>query len=206
VTIDNVIDVYEDEVTEDIHKGASVIPFEINYATAPIFSLFKKRVVWLLFLAIAGFLSGSVISSFEGLLNKVIILAFFIPVLIDTGGNTGTQSATLIIRALVTGDLTPGKWLNVIKKEAIVGIMLGLALGLVLFFWSYVWQRDFKISIVISLSVVLITLWSNIVGGLLPMILRKLRLDPAIVSSPLITTVMDVLGLFIYFYIALLVL
>ncbi|MCK9266317.1 magnesium transporter [bacterium] len=206
VTIDDVIDVYEDEVTEDIHKGASVIPFEINYTTAPIFSLFKKRVVWLLFLAVAGFLSGSVISSFEGVLKNVITLAFFIPVLIDTGGNTGTQSATLIIRALVTGDLTPNKWLSVIKKEAILGLLLGLALGLVLLLWSFVWQGDIKVSLVISISVVLIALWSNVVGSLLPIILGKLRLDPAVVSSPLITTVMDVLGLLIYFAIALMIL
>ncbi|HPP67349.1 MAG TPA: magnesium transporter, partial [bacterium] len=129
VTIDDVIDVYEDEVTEDIQKGASVIPFEVNYTTTSSFLLFKKRIMWLLFLAVAGFLSGNVISLFKDSLGRVITLSFFIPTLLGTGGNIGTQSATLIIRALVTGDLTPKKWFNVIKKELFVGVMLGTAMG-----------------------------------------------------------------------------
>jgi len=206
ITIDDVIDVYEDEVTEDIHKGASVIPFELNYSTAPVFSLFRKRIVWLLLLALAGFLSGNVISVFKETLGQVIILAFFIPVLIGTGGNTGTQSATLIIRALVTGDLTPQKWFSVIKKEVLVGILLGVSLGSILYLWSYSWKGNPKLSLVIGLSVVLIALWSNLIGSILPLILRRMRLDPAIVSSPLITTIMDVTGLLIYFTIAVLLL
>ena len=206
ITIDDVIDVYEQEVTEDIHKGAAVIPFEINYSTISIFSLFKKRIVWLLFLGIAGFLSGNVISAFQETLGRILLLAFFIPVLLDTGGNTGTQSSTLIIRALVTGDITPQKWFKVIKKEVLVGILLGFSLGCVLCLWSYVWKGNVRVSMVIGLSVMLITLWANIVGGLLPIILRKMRLDPAIVSSPLLTTIMDVSGLLIYFTLAMLML
>lgn len=206
ITVDDVIDVYEDEVTEDIHKGASVIPFEVNYTTASAFSLFKKRIIWLSLLAVAGFLSSNVISAFEGTLGKIIILAFFIPVLIGAGGNTGTQSATLIIRALVTGDLTPQKWFNVIKKELFVGLLLGIALGAILYVWSYFWQGEKILSLVIGLSVLLIAVWANLIGSLLPIILRKLRLDPAIVSSPLISTIMDASGLFIYFSIAMLLL
>ncbi len=206
VTVDDVIDVYEDEVTEDIHKGASVIPFEINYTTASVFSLFKKRIVWLSLLTFAGFLSSKVISAFEDTLGKIIVLAFFIPVLIGTGGNTGTQSATLIIRALVTGDLTPKKWFNVIKKELLVGLLLGLALSVILSIWSFYWKGEMMLSFVIGISVLFIAVWANLVGSLLPIVLRKLRLDPAIVSSPMISTIMDASGLFIYFSIAMLLL
>ena len=202
ITVDDIIDVYEDEVTEDIHKGASVIPIEGNYTTTSIFSLFRKRIVWLMLLALAGFLSGSVISGFEGPLGKIIMLAFFIPVLLGTGGNTGTQSAMLIIRALVTGDLTPQKWISVIKKELFVGLFLGIALGIILYVFSYFWQGQKMVSLVVGLSVMVITLWANLLGGLLPIILRKLRFDPAVASSPLISTIMDVSGLFIYFSIA----
>lgn len=202
VTVDDVIDVYEDEVTEDIHKGASVIPFEVNYTTAPVFSLFRKRIIWLSILAMAGFVSGNVIAAFEETLGTVIVLAFFIPVLLGAGGNTGTQSATLIIRALVTGDLTTRKWFNVVKKEILVGLLLGIGLGIILYAWSYAWKGEPLVSLVIGLSVIGITLWANLLGSLLPIILRKVHLDPAIVSSPLISTIMDTSGLFIYFSIA----
>ena len=206
ITVDDVIDVYEDEVTEDIHKGASVIPFEVNYTTASVSSLFRKRIIWLSILAMAGFVSGNVISAFEETLGTVIILAFFIPVLLGTGGNTGTQSATLIIRALVTGDLTPKKWFNVVKKELLVGLFLGFSLGCILYMWSYAWKGERLVSVVIGLSAIGIIVWANLLGSLLPIILRKMHLDPAIVSSPLISTIMDTSGLFIYFSIAMAVL
>lgn len=202
VTVDDVLDVLEEEVTEDIHKGASILPLERSYSTAPIWLMFRKRVVWLWLLAIAGFLSGSVIANFEEILGKIIALAFFIPVLIDTGGNTGSQSATLIIRAMATGDLSPKKWFNVVKKELSVGILLGGALGVVLYLWSYFWKGKWEIGLVVGLSVIIITLWANLFGSLLPILLTRLKLDPAVVSSPLITTIMDVTGLLIYFSIA----
>ncbi|NOX44300.1 MAG: magnesium transporter [Caldiserica bacterium] len=202
VTVDDILDVLEEEFTEDVQKGASVVPLGTSYAAASTLVLFRKRVVWLLLLALAGFLSGSVISAFEEVLGKVIALAAFIPVLIDTGGNTGTQSATLIIRALATGELTLRRWLSVVAKESTVGCLLGTALGGVLYLWSYLWKGDPRVSVAVGLAVVFIVLFANLVGSLLPIILTKLRLDPAVVSSPLITTVMDVTGLLIYFGIA----
>ncbi len=202
VTVDDILDVLEEEFTEDVQKGASVVPLGTSYTAAPTLVLFRKRVVWLLLLALAGFLSGSVISAFEGVLGRVITLAAFIPVLIDTGGNTGTQSATLIIRALATGELTLGRWFSVVAKESTVGILLGTALGGVLYLWSYIWKGDPWVSVAVGLAVVFIVLFANLVGSLLPILLTKLRLDPAVVSSPLITTVMDVTGLLIYFGIA----
>jgi magnesium transporter len=202
VTVDDILDVLEDEVTEDIQKGASVVPLEIRYSTAPIWALFRKRILWLLFLGVAGFLSGNVIASFEHTLGTIISLAFFIPVLIDTGGNTATQSATLIIRAIATGDLTLKKWFSVVKKELLIGVLLGGTLGFVLYLWSYFWKGEYLISLVVGMSVTVITLWANLVGGLLPIVLTKLKLDPAVVSSPLLTTLLDVTGLLIYFSIA----
>lgn len=202
VTVDDVLDVLEDEFTEDVQKGASVVPLRTSYTATSTFALFRKRVVWLLLLALAGFLSGSVISAFEEVLGKLIALAAFIPVLIDTGGNTGTQSATLVIRALATGELTLKRWFSVVIKESAVGVLLGSALGTVLYIWSYLWKGDPRVSIAVGLAVVFIVLFANLVGSLLPILLTKLRLDPAVVSSPLITTVMDVTGLLIYFGIA----
>ncbi|MCM8764282.1 MAG: magnesium transporter [Candidatus Omnitrophica bacterium] len=202
VTVDDVLDVYEDEVTEDIQKSASVFPFEVSYNTTTVFMMFKKRIIWLLMLAIGGTLTGSVISSFETILGRVIVLAAFIPVLIGTGGNIGTQSATLIIRALVTGDITPKKWFYVVKKEVFVGLMIGISLGCVLAVWSYFMKTSLTISLIVGLSVIFISLWANIVGSLLPIILRKLHLDPAVVSSPFISTILDVSGLLIYFSVA----
>lgn len=202
VTVDDILDVLEDEVTEDIQKGASVMPFEVNYTTAPVWTLFRKRIIWLLLLVLAGFLSGSVIAAFEEALGALIVLAFFIPVLIDTGGNTATQSATLIIRAIAIGDLTPRRWFSVVKKELLIGLLLGVALSVILSLWAYFWRGTPTVSLVVGLAVIIIALWANLLGSLLPIALTKLRLDPAIISSPLITTIMDVTGLLIYFSIA----
>lgn len=206
VTVDDILDVLEEEVTEDFQKGAGVFPLEISYTTASSWTLFRKRITWLLLLGVAGFLSGSVIASFEKILGAMIALAFFIPVLIDTGGNTATQSATLVIRAIATGELTLRRWFHTIKKELFVGPLLGVALGIVLYLYSYLWQEVPKISLVVGLSVMIITIWANLIGSLLPIVLTRLRMDPAVISSPLLTTVLDVTGLLIYFSIAILLL
>ncbi|MBA5942520.1 MAG: magnesium transporter [Methanophagales archaeon] len=202
VTVDDMLDVLEEEVTEDIQKGASVVPLTMSYTAASSWTLFHKRIVWLLSLLVAGILSGSVIAHFEKIIGVVIALVFFIPLLIDTGGNTGTQSATLIIRAIATGDLTLKKWFSVMKKELLVGILLAGTMGLLIYLLSYLWKGDPGISLVVGVSMIVITLWANLVGSLLPILLTKIKLDPAMVSSPLITTIMDVTGLLIYFSVA----
>lgn len=202
VTVDDILDVIEEEVSEDVQKGAGVVPLEIKYSDASVRTLYRKRIVWLSLLLAAGFFSGSVIAYFEKTLGAIIALAFFIPVLIGTGGNTGTQSATLIIRALSTGDLTIKKWFYVIRKELKVGFLIGGTLGPALYLWSYFWQGSHLISLVLGMSAVVISIWANLVGSLLPIVLRKLRLDPAVISSPLISTLLDVTGLLIYFLIA----
>ncbi len=140
VTIDDVLDVQEDEINEDFHKVAAVSPVEENYAFASAGLLYKKRIGWLMLLLVTDFLSSGVIAHFQYALQAVIALAFFIPVLIDSGGNIASQSSTLIIRALATGDLTLKKWFSVVKKELLVGIMLGLSLGIILYVRSYFWR------------------------------------------------------------------
>jgi len=206
VTVDDILDVIEEEVTEDLHKSASVVPLDMSYTATSSWGLYRRRITWLSLLALAGFFSSSVIAAFESTLSAIVALAFFIPVLIDSGGNTGSQSATMVIRAISIGELTLGKWFSVIKKEIIVGLMLGTSLGLILFLWGTFWKGGGQIGLVVGISMITIIFISNLLGSLLPIILTKLKLDPAVVSSPLITTVIDATGLLIYFSIARLVL
>ncbi|MBC7185613.1 MAG: magnesium transporter, partial [Calditrichaeota bacterium] len=149
VTVDDVLDVLQEEVTEDVHKGASIAPLETSYNAASFWSLYRKRVGWLSLLAVAGFLSSSVIAMYEETLAKIVALAFFIPVLIDSGGNTGSQSATLIIRALALGELTPKRWFQVVRKELLVGLLLGATLGFILFVWGEYWKGGPQVGVVV---------------------------------------------------------
>lgn len=202
VTVDDMMDVLESAASDDMHKTAAVIPFALQYSSMGYLTLFKKRIMWLMFLGLAGFLSGSVIAVFEATLGAYVALAFFIPTLIGTGGNTAIQASTLIVRAIALNDVTPGAWLNVMKKEILIGVLIGAALSVVLFAGSYVWVRDVKMSAVIGCSVIFIALWANILGSMLPLLLTKMKLDPAVASSPFLTTVLDATGLLIYFFMA----
>jgi len=202
VTVDDILDVIEEEVTEDLHKSASVVPLEMSYEATSIWGLYRRRITWLSLLAVAGFLSSSVIAAFESTLSTIVALAFFIPVLIDSGGNTGSQSATLVIRAIAVGELTVKKWFTVVRKELVIGLLLGLSLGFILFLWGNFWKGGKEIGIIVGIAMIAIVFISNLIGGLLPLVLTKLKLDPAVVSSPLITTVIDATGLIIYFSIA----
>ena len=202
VTIDDILDVLEEEITEDFHKTSAVSPVEASYTFASPGLLYKKRVGWLMLLLITDFLSSSIIAHFQNALQAVIALAFFIPVLIDSGGNIAAQSSTLVIRALATGELSLKKWFSVVKKELFVGIMLGITLGIILYARSYFWRGGPQVGLIVGLSMVMITLWSNLLGGLLPIALTKFKLDPAVISGPLLTTVVDSTGLLIYFMLA----
>ena len=202
VTIDDALDVVEEELTEDFEKRAAITPLGVHYSLASPGILFAKRIGWLVILTLAGFFSAGVISFFEETLREWIALAFFIPILIDTGGNAGAQSATLVIRALAVGDLTLEKWWWVMKKESRVGVLLGLTLAVILFCFGFFWQGAAAIGLIIGLAMFLVIFWANLAGSVLPIILVRLKLDPAMVSSPLITTMIDVTGLIIYFLIA----
>jgi magnesium transporter len=201
VTIDDVLDVAEEEATEDFHKGAAVVPLRTSYSAASVFSLYKLRVGWLVGLVILNLGSSGVIAAFEDTLSAAIALAFFIPLLIDSGGNTGSQSATLMVRALATGDVHLSHWGRAFVKEIAVGICLGLTLGVASSVLG-LFRGGFEIGLVVALSMTAIVVTANLIGTALPFVLTRLRLDPAVASSPLITSIADVCGLFIYFTIA----
>ncbi len=202
VTFDDIMDVAQEEVTEDIHKSGSVQPLGTDYSQAGVRQLFFKRVVWLLLLLSAGFVSSWVISIFKGSLAKMPALSFFIPVLLGSGGNTGAQSTTLIIRAIATGDVKLSAWLKVFLKELWTGVILGLTLGILSIILTYFIGGDWRVVIAVSLSMVFLILWANLIGAMLPIFITKMKFDPAVISNPMITTIVDISGLFIYFLIS----
>jgi magnesium transporter len=202
VTNDDVLELAEEEATEDFQRLGGITPVDIDYRHAGVSLLWRKRIGWLMLLLVADFLSSSVIAHFEASIEAVVALAFFIPMLIDSGGNTGTQSATLIIRGLATGQLAARDWMRVVWKEVRVGLLLGLALATVVYIRSYFWIGGPQVGLVVAITMVALVLWANLIGSILPIILSKLRLDPAVVSSPFITTLADVTGLVIYFNVA----
>lgn len=206
VTFDDIFEVIEEEATEDFQKGSAVQPLDTSYTAASPWKLYRKRIIWLLVLLVADFFSSGIIAHFEKALQAVIALAFYIPVLIDTGGNTASQSATLVTRALATGELTVRRWFTVIGKEMVTGILIGVTLGVVCFVRGALGRGGTPVGLVIGLSITALTIWTNILGGLLPIACTKLKFDPAVVSSPLLTTVADATGLLIYFGIATLIL
>ena len=206
VTVDDILDVAEEEVTEDIQKGAGMAPLETRYSVASSLHLFRKRIGWLLVLIFVGLISASVISYYEDYMMEFITLALFMPLVIASGGNCGAQSATLMVRAIATGDLELSNWLIAISKEISVGILLGVVMAFIAAIAGHLYGGDAKITLIVGLSMVAIVFVANGFGALLPFALSRLNIDPAAASSPLITSIMDVLGLIIYFSIAVLVL
>ncbi len=205
VTVDDVLDVAELEATEDFHLYGAVRPLESSYRESGPWALFRKRVPWLVALVLVGLISSGVIEAFEETLAAAVALAFFIPLLIDSGGNTGSQSATLMVRAIATGDLKLSQWGKAIGKELLVGVSLGVALGLAAGVLG-LFRGGLEIGLIVGLTMVAIVLTANLIGAALPFVLSKLGIDPAVASAPLITTVVDATGLIIYFSIATLVL
>tara|TARA_B100001769_G_scaffold263313_1_gene246477 strand:- start:173 stop:1525 length:1353 start_codon:yes stop_codon:yes gene_type:complete len=206
VTFDDIFDVAEEEATEDIQLGAAVAPLESTYSSTNPIKLFKKRIGWLLILILVNLISAAVISNYEDHLMEFITLALFMPLVIASGGNSGAQSATLMVRAIATGDLKPKDWISAITKEMLVGGFMGLAMGGLAFFVGWLYGGESNIAQVIGYSMLIIVLVANIFGAFLPFALDRMKIDPAVASSPLITSIMDVLGLMIYFSIAVLLL
>lgn len=200
VTVDDILDVAEEEATEDIHKGAAVAPLDMPYSLAGPGFLFQRRIGWLTILIFVNLISGFVISAYEEYLEAFLILAFFMPLLIATGGNTGAQSATLMVRAFATGDMDPGKIGRALMKEVVVGLLLAACMGILTYMLG-LWRGrgDWEIAMVVGLSMAMIVLVANLIGLLLPFILTRFKMDPAVASSPLITSTMDAVGLLIYF-------
>lgn len=204
-THDDILDVAEEEATEDIQKIAAVAPLDLPYNKTSIWTLFRKRVLWLILLLIAYFFSSALISHYENLISNIIALSFFLPMLIGSGGNTGSQSSTLIVRALALKEIEIKDWFKIFLKELLIGFLLGFCLSIVLFLRSATW-KGLTIGLIVSISLILIVIWANLVGALLPIFLSKFKIDPAIASSPFVTTLIDGTGILIYFTVATIVL
>ncbi|MBD2001974.1 MULTISPECIES: magnesium transporter [Cyanophyceae] len=207
VTVDDVIDILEQETTEDIYKLGGVQSGGDNYFQTDLLTVARKRVVWLFVLLVTNTVTGTIIKSEEDLLQKVVALAAFIPLLTGTGGNVGAQSSTVVIRGMNTDEIRAMGPLQVIGREAIAGAMLGVMLGSLATVWAY-WllQGDLAVAIAVGISLVAISILASVAGSGLPFVFRRVGLDPALMSAPFITTAVDVLGVLIYFNLARLIL
>ncbi|NLK88191.1 MAG: magnesium transporter [Clostridiaceae bacterium] len=200
VTIDDIVDIIDQENTEDLQKMAAMQPTEEKYLKTNALVLAKHRIVWLLILMVSATFTGNIIRKFDDMLQSVVVLASFIPMLMDTGGNSGSQSSTLVIRGLALGEISLRDALKVFWKEIQVGFLVGLALSAVNFVRIYYFERiDLSISITVSITLFFTVVLAKVVGGILPIIAKKLKIDPAIMASPLITTIVDAAALLIYF-------
>lgn len=203
ITIDDIVDIIEQENTEDLQKMAAMQPSDEEYLKTSIFALAKNRIIWLLILMISATFTGNIIKKFEDVLQSVVVLAAFIPMLMDTGGNAGSQSATLVIRGLALEEIKLKDIFKVLKKEFSVSLIVGFALTVANFLRIYYIEKvEFAIAMTVSVSLFLTVILSKVVGGVLPIIAKKLKLDPAIMAGPLITTIVDAVALLAYFSIA----
>ncbi len=207
VTVDDVIDILEEETTKDIYAlGGGVQSGGNNYFQTNLLSVARKRVVWLFVLLLTNTVTGTIIRSQEAILQQVVTLAAFIPLLTGTGGNVGAQSSTVVIRGLNTDEIHSLGATRVVLREAVAGLLLGLILGTVATGWAYVLQGNFYVAFSVGVSLVAIAILASVAGSALPFLFRSLSLDPALMSAPFITTAVDVLGVLIYFHIAKMVL
>ncbi len=201
VTVDDVLDVAVEEATEDIQKGAAVAPLETGLKEATVSLLYRKRIWWLVALVFVNAISGSIMARFEETISAVVSLVFFLPLLIDSGGNAGSQSATLMVRALATGDVCMEDWGFLLLKETLVSVFLGLTTGVAA--WALgIYRGGQTLGFTVGASMFLVVTIGSLVGMCVPLLLNKLKLDPATASSPLITTVIDILGVLVYFSVA----
>jgi magnesium transporter len=205
ITVDDVIDVLEQEATEDIYTLGGVQSGGDNYFQTNLVTVARKRVVWLLLLLVTNTATAVVIQNQESILEQVVALTFFIPLLIDAGGNVGAQSSTVVIRGLSTQEIR-SKALGVIGREASAGAILGLMLGTVVTVWAYFLQGNWGVALSVGISLFAISLLASVSGSALPFLFHRFGLDPALMSAPFITTAVDVLGVFIYLSIARLIL
>ncbi|HBF12157.1 MAG TPA: magnesium transporter [Deltaproteobacteria bacterium] len=214
VTVDDIVDVMTEEATEDIQKLGAVSPLEMPYMKTSIFDLVKKRAGWLSVLFLGEMLTASAMSRYALEIEKAVVLALFLPLIISSGGNSGSQASTLVIRAMAVGEITLRDWWRVAKREIFSGLALGGVLGVIGFIRIFVWQYFFEsygehytlIAITLFASLIGVVLIGTIAGSMLPFILSRLKLDPASASAPFVATLVDVGGLIIYFSIAALLL
>ncbi len=204
VTVDDVIDVLVEEQTEDLLRMAGVEPGALDkpYFDNPILRVVRKRIGWLLLLFVAETFTGTVLRHYEGELAAVVALSFFIPLLIGTGGNAGSQTVTTIIRSIALGEIQLRQAGRVLAREMSTGVMIGVLIGAVAFGRALLWGAQIPLALTVSITVLAICTWSTTVGSLIPIAAERIGVDPAVLSAPLITTLVDATGLIIYFSIA----
>ncbi|HKM01434.1 MAG TPA: magnesium transporter, partial [Sedimentibacter sp.] len=203
ITFDDIMEVIEDEATEDFQRMAAMVPSDEAYLDSSVMTLAKQRIPWLLILMIGATITGGIITKFEDILSTVVVLTAFIPMLMDTGGNSGNQSSTLIIRGLATGDVELEDIWKVLWKEFRISLLVGITLASVNFAKNMLFDRvGLAVSLTVSITVASTVMMAKMVGGTLPLIAKRLKLDPAIMAGPLITTLVDALALMVYFGIA----
>jgi len=209
ITHDDVIDVFSAEATEDVYRMGAVAPLVENYLEANFRTIWWKRSVWLSCLFVAELFTFTMLAHFEDSIKKIVALSLFVPLCISTGGNSGSQAATLITRAMALGQVTIGDWWQVLRHELLMGMALGVTLGSIGFVRAFFTPTEilgdadaWALATVISLAVTAICLWGTLVGSMLPLIFRRFGFDPGYASSPFVATFVDVTGIFIYFSLA----
>lgn len=214
ITVDDVVDVMEEEDTEDIQKFGGSEALDEPYLKVSLRKLIQKRAGWLVVLFVGEMFTASAMGFFTNEIQKAIVLTLFVPLIISSGGNSGSQAATLIIRAMALGEVTLANWWNVIRREFLSGLVLGLILGCIGFLRISVWTlftdlygpHWLLLAITVSITLVGVVLWGTLSGSLLPLVLKRLGADPAASSAPFIATLVDVTGLVIYFSVAFVIL
>lgn len=211
VTIDDVLWVASEEFSEDMQRIGGTEALDEPYLEMPIFKLFQKRIVWMVVLFIGEMLTASAMGYFEDEIAKAVVLALFVPLIISSGGNSGSQASTLIIQAMAVGEITIADWWRVLKREIISGLLLGTVLGIIGFIRVVAWSQFFpevygiyykQLGAAVGISLMGVVLWGTISGSMLPIFLKRAGADPAVSSAPFVATLVDVTGLIIYFSVA----
>jgi magnesium transporter len=214
VSVDDIVQVVQEEATEDIQKLGGVAILEDPYLEVPLFKMIRKRAGWLAALFLGEMLTATAMGRFQDEITKAVVLALFVPLIISSGGNSGSQATTLVIRAMALGEVRLRDWWRVIRREVITGFGLGSILASIGLMRILLWQglfnsygeHYFLVAMTVALSLVGVVLWGSVAGSILPFILRALGFDPASASAPFVATLVDVTGLVIYFSVAALVL
>jgi magnesium transporter len=206
ITIDDIVDVVHEEATEDMEKMAAMLPSDKPYLKTSVLRLGRNRITWLIVMMVTAMVTGGIIDGFTEAISVLPILMIFIPLLMDTGGNSGSQSATMVIRGMALGDIMPGDFLKIIWKEMRTGLLVGLILSLINFLRVWITYSSnpniLRISGVVSFTLLFTVVVANVIGGVLPIVAKKLKIDPAVMAGPLITSIVDALSLIVYFSLA----
>lgn len=206
VTVDDVLDILEEEATEDIQRLGGSEPLDQPYFSVSLFQVFRKRVGWLLLLFVGATLTGTVTRQYDQQLALAIALTYFTPMIIGTGGNAGSQTVATIIRAITLGEVRLSTLWQAVGREVGVGVLLGLVMGTLGFIRAIFWDTGYEIALVVALTLPIVVIWANVTATVVPIIADRFNIDPAVISGPMITTIVDATGLLIYFRLAIYIL